>query len=57
MFLEQEPLTKLNNEQKAYLDKIAEHPYSLFMSHLAGWSSEAHERVNTILIDQIKEVL
>lgn len=52
--LENEKLAKLNSEQQAAFDYIKLQDNVVLTPHIAGWTHESYNRINEVLVRQIK---
>ena len=55
--LENEKLTKLTPSQQVSFDFLRNHPSVIITPHIAGWTFESYNRINTVLKDKIARFL
>lgn len=53
--LENEKFKKFTNEQKAEFEKLADRENVIFSPHVAGWTFESYEKINKVLVKNIKK--
>jgi D-3-phosphoglycerate dehydrogenase len=53
--LEVEKFNKFSAEQKEEFDKLAVRENVIFSPHVAGWTLESYEKINKVLVRQIKK--
>jgi D-3-phosphoglycerate dehydrogenase len=54
--LENEKFQKFSVSQKAEFERLAQRENVIFSPHVAGWTFESYEKINRVLVDQIKGV-
>jgi D-3-phosphoglycerate dehydrogenase len=52
--LENEKFQKFSPEQKAEFERLAQRENVIFSPHVAGWTFESYEKINKVLVKQIK---
>jgi D-3-phosphoglycerate dehydrogenase len=52
--LENEKFQKFSPEQKAEFERLAQRENVIFSPHVAGWTFESYEKINKVLMKQIK---
>ena len=55
--LENEKINKLSANQKQSFDYLINHPNVIITPHIAGWTFESYNRINTVLKDKIARFL
>jgi D-3-phosphoglycerate dehydrogenase len=55
--LENEKINKLSTSQKKSFDFLIHHPNVIITPHIAGWTFESYNRINTVLKDKIARFL
>jgi len=53
--LENEKFNRFSSEQKAEFEKLANRENVIFTPHVAGWTFESYEKINEVLVKQIKK--
>ncbi|MDF2159316.1 2-hydroxyacid dehydrogenase [Algoriphagus sp. CAU 1675] len=53
--LENEKFQKFTSEQKEEFEKLASRGNVIFSPHVAGWTFESYEKINKVLVKQIRE--
>lgn len=53
--LENEKFNRFSPEQKAEFEKLANRENVIFTPHVAGWTFESYEKINEVLVKQIKK--
>lgn len=53
--LENEKFNRFSPEQKAKFEKLANRENVIFTPHVAGWTFESYEKINEVLVKQIKK--
>lgn len=53
--LENEKFNRLSPEQKTEFEKLANRENVIFTPHVAGWTFESYEKINEVLVKQIKK--
>lgn len=53
--LELEKFNKFTDEQKQEFEKLAARENVIFSPHVAGWTFESYEKINKVLVKQIKK--
>jgi len=53
--LENEKFTNLSEDQKMEFEKLSTRENVLFSPHVAGWTFESYEKINKVLVKQIKK--
>lgn len=53
--LENEKFNRFSPEQKAEFEKLAKRENVIFTPHVAGWTFESYEKINEVLVKQIKK--
>lgn len=51
--LENEKITKLNNQEKTIFEALAALPNTILTPHVAGWTHESYVKINQVLVDKI----
>ena len=51
--LENEKITKLNDEEKTIFEALAALPNTILTPHVAGWTHESYVKINQVLVDKI----
>ncbi|MBC6365974.1 2-hydroxyacid dehydrogenase [Algoriphagus sp. AK58] len=52
--LENEKFQKFSPEQKSEFERLAQRENVIFSPHVAGWTFESYEKINSVLVKQIK---
>jgi D-3-phosphoglycerate dehydrogenase len=55
--LENEKISKLSTSQQQSFDYLINHPNVIITPHIAGWTFESYNRINTVLKDKIGRFL
>jgi D-3-phosphoglycerate dehydrogenase len=55
--LENEKINKLSEFQQESFDYLKNHPNVIITPHIAGWTFESYNRINTVLKDKIGRFL
>lgn len=53
--LENEKFQKFSADQKAEFERLAQRENVIFSPHVAGWTFESYEKINRVLVKQIKK--
>lgn len=53
--LENEKFQKFSPEQKSEFERLAQRENVIFSPHVAGWTFESYEKINKVLVKQIKQ--
>jgi D-3-phosphoglycerate dehydrogenase / 2-oxoglutarate reductase len=53
--LENEKFQKFSVDQKAEFERLAQRENVIFSPHVAGWTFESYEKINRVLVKQIKK--